>query len=307
MGNIDVSVIIVNYNTRNLLFNCLQSIYEKTVDVSYEVIVSDNGSKDDSLEMIKTYYPNIIVLDNKDNIGFGRANNKGVSIAKGKYILYLNSDTVLKNNAIKMFFDYYEKNNIKNDIGALGCNLIDEDNCYTHSYGFFPKFSDCVRELIVTQIKNLIKAFFYLLKFDYKNRNRTENKFIGEVDYITGADLFLLNNNDAKFNECFFLYYEETYLEFKLSTKGLRRILIEGPEIQHLTRGGCRKSFKQQFLSRSFIESYYSMILYFRLQGKKVSVIILACLITILYLNPVLLPKGFSVIKGLWRKVNDRI
>ncbi|MBR0101257.1 MAG: glycosyltransferase, partial [Treponema sp.] len=123
MSQIDVSVIIVNFNTKDLLQNCLRSIYEQTANVTIEVLVSDNGSTDGSLEMVRQQFPQTILLENNANLGFGKANNIAAKQAHGKYIFYLNSDTELKNNAIKYFFDYWENATEKNDIGALGCNL----------------------------------------------------------------------------------------------------------------------------------------------------------------------------------------
>ena len=93
----DVSVIIVNYNTKVLTFNCLSSVFEMVKDIQFEVIVSDNGSTDGSIEMIKENFPQVILIENGENLGFGAANNRALKIAKGKYIFYLNSDTVLLN------------------------------------------------------------------------------------------------------------------------------------------------------------------------------------------------------------------
>ena len=82
----DVSIIIVNYNTKDLLFNCLDSLYKNTSGIEFEVLVSDNGSDDGSIEMLETDFPNIILINNKENLGFGAANNRALDIAKGKYI-----------------------------------------------------------------------------------------------------------------------------------------------------------------------------------------------------------------------------
>ena len=91
MGDLmlDVSVIIVNYNTKDLTYNCLKSVFEMTKNINFEVIVSDNGSTDGSIEMIKTDFPSVILIENNSNLGFGAANNKGLDVAKGKYIFYL--------------------------------------------------------------------------------------------------------------------------------------------------------------------------------------------------------------------------
>ena len=133
----DVSIIIVNYNTKQLLADCLNSIYEQTKDINFEVIVSDNGSKDGSIEMLKADFPQVILIENNANLGFGAANNRGLAIAKGKYIFYLNSDTILLNNAVKYFFDYFEENGDKENIGALGGNLLNTQGYTTDSGGTF--------------------------------------------------------------------------------------------------------------------------------------------------------------------------
>ena len=124
---INVSIIIVSYNTKELTHNCLKSVFEQTVNIDFEVIVSDNGSTDGSVEMIKKYFPQVALIENGANLGFGMANNRGLKVAKGKYIFYLNSDTILLNNAVKIFFDYWENAEDKESIGALGGILLDKD------------------------------------------------------------------------------------------------------------------------------------------------------------------------------------
>lgn len=106
----DVSVIIVNYNTKDLILNCIQSIYEKTKDLTFEIIVSDNDSKDDSIKQISSQFPEVKIIENKKNLGFGMANNEGFKIAQGKYVFCLNPDTILINNAIKFLYDFMEHN-----------------------------------------------------------------------------------------------------------------------------------------------------------------------------------------------------
>ena len=91
----DLSVIIVNWNTKKLLEDCLGSIFKFTKDVGFEIIIVDNGSEDGSQSMLKKKFPQVKLIPNKDNLGFAKANNQGIKIAKGKYVLLLNSDTYL--------------------------------------------------------------------------------------------------------------------------------------------------------------------------------------------------------------------
>lgn len=101
MHRCDVSIIIVNWNTRDILQDCLKSIYEQTRDIDFEVIVIDNASSDGSAEMVKAEFPPVILIENTKNRGFAAANNQGVKIARGRYVLLLNSDTVVFDGASK--------------------------------------------------------------------------------------------------------------------------------------------------------------------------------------------------------------
>ncbi len=236
----DVSIIIVSYNTIEKTRRCIESINCLTKEVTYTIIVSDNGSEDGTIEMIKKEYPEVVLLENNSNLGFGKANNLALSKARGKYILFLNSDTYLKNNAIKLFFDYWENNNKKN-IGALGAALINPEGQYIHSGSSFPTYKTlCKRQLIVssTAIVKFLAEILHLqkaIKSVRKERDIRSAKKVrfGEIDYITGADLFMRNSELAKFNEQYFMYNEETELELNLSKKNLSRVLIDGPQIVH--------------------------------------------------------------------------
>jgi len=240
----DVSIIIVNYNTKDFLASCLDSIYEQTKANSFEVIVSDNGSADGSIAMVENYFPKVILIKNRINIGFAAANNRAREIAIGKYVFYLNSDTVLLNDAVKHFYEYWESSSSNKVIGALGCNLVDESLHVIHSGGRFPTYLDiCRRNLNITFL-HYFKYILYLLGIRNlsfldcvrKVSPRSSTTYLGRIDYVTGADLFMLNNSDAIFDERFFLYYEETDMQLKLKKKGLIRMIIGGPRIIHRTK-----------------------------------------------------------------------
>ncbi len=293
----DVTVIIVNYNTKELLRNCLTSLLKKTQDINIEVIVSDNGSVDGSIDMVRTLFPQIILITNNKNIGFGKANNQALKIAKGKYIFYLNSDTELKNNAIKYFIDYWQLHE-NESLGALGSNLLDENNKYMHSFSTFPTYKKLIFEpikfLFTSYIKSIIIIILRRIPKNIKI-NKEFKKYIGDVGYITGADLFLLNNYEAAFDERFFMYYEDCDLELRLAKKGKRRVIIDGPEIFHL-ENGSDKNKKGYSLSNIYNE--ISRIKYYRKHmDLQIFIPIIKIIVLLTWINPFIYKKSKSYIK----------
>ena len=302
----DVSIIIVNYNTRDLLEECLHSIISQTRNISYEIIVSDNGSYDGSQEMIKNKFPSVILIENNTNLGFGTANNKGLFIAKGKYIFYLNSDTVLLNNAIKSFFDYYESHS-HNDIGCIGTNLLDIENRVIHSYDSFPS--------IKKEIRGLIRAPFYLSKL-YLHYilpkkalpiyldDQHEFFFEGEVDQVVGADIFMLNDKNAFFDEHIFLYFEETDLQYRLFLLNKHNFIIAGPQIRHLLGGSSYRSMTVLDKMRSFTNIQYNLsrVYYFKKHHSNYVLYILLKYLTIFYfIQPLMIKYTYPSLKKLIR------
>lgn len=302
----DVSIIIVNFNTRDLLKNCIESIYKYTNAVSFEIIVSDNGSKDGSVEMIKKDFPEVILLENNANLGFGKANNKGLDIAKGKYIFYLNSDTVLLNDACKIFFDFWENSPEKDSIGALGANLLDDDMNIIHSGGQFPSKKSLLKELGFMFCLNIFLSILYIFRIDggrFRKLKKSEEHKTGKLDFITGADLFMKNNDFARFDENFFLYYEDTDLQFNTNKNGLSSILIDGPEIKHLCGGSVGEAFNiKRKGSYSRIQFELSRVLFSKKNlGSKPFVFALKMIISLIWINPFLFGNTKKFYKKLWK------
>ncbi len=241
----DVSVIIINYNTKDLLFNCLSSIYEHTSDVSFEIIVVDNASKDDSVKMVKDNFEEIRLFSLTENLGFGKANNIASKVAKGKYLFLLNSDTILLNNAIKLFFDFMEEQETYLKIGAIGTMLLNEKSKVLHSYGSFPNLIKDIENDIKTCIINIIGRDYYSAR--KKDKNVKTDKLQDDyfyVDYVTGADLFISKSTFDRYNgfdPAFFMYFEETDLQYRMFKDGLRSLIIDKPKIQHLEGASFKK------------------------------------------------------------------
>lgn len=241
----DVSIIIVNYNTKQLLADCLATVYEKTKDVVFEIIIVDNASVDGSEEYILQRYPDVKWINSGCNLGFGRANNLGVKHAIGKYLFLLNSDTLLTNNAIYLFFKYAENHQNEN-IGVLGSWLLDVNENPNNSFGFFP---------------NARNEINYLLG-RYRRPTKQDLTTEKDVDYITGADLFVKKNlfeEVGGFDKNIFMYYEETDLQYNIANRGLIRRIIPNPRIIHLEGGSfkCKGLSFKRFMMAQTSYNYY--------------------------------------------------
>ena len=233
----DVSIIIINYNTKEITECCIKSILSNTKSINYEIILVDNASSDGSVDFFCDYN-NINFIRSKENLGFGRANNLGFQSAKGKYIFLLYSDTILLNNALLEF--YTESERIQGNIGFLGCVLQDINYNNSHSFGRFPSLMrDLYFQIIQLPLKKLLN-----LKFKATGCNLFETND-GFVDYITGADIFVrksLIDEFGLFSTKYFMYYEESDLQKRYHRIGYKSKIITSPKIMHLEGGSCEEN-----------------------------------------------------------------
>ena len=249
----DVSIIIVNYNTLDLTKNCINSVIEKTKGIDYEIILVDNASSDGSKDYFSNN-PNITYIYNVNNLGFGTANNIGAKVASGKYLFLLNSDTLLIDNSIKIFFDYMEANTT---IAACGGNIINAKYENTFVGGNFPSL-----------INEFLQIGFYRFINTRINRKisitqKCTDLETDSIDYIIGADIFIRHNifKELKgFDESFFMYYEETDLFKRMSKLKYKSIIIPNTTIVHLV--GASSSTQIGLMKYRMIHT--SKILYYR-------------------------------------------
>lgn len=250
----DVSIIIVNYNTASMTKTCIDSIFKYTHGVEFEVVLVDNASKDNSRFIFQSDDRiNYIYLNH--NIGFGRANNMGYDLCKGKYIFLLNSDTLLFENSVLMFYEFMEKYSYSNKIACCGCTLVDQNMKFIHSYGYFPSV-----KVVFADLQQYIKSLFGVRKKQFELINFNKQGFY-DVDYITGADLFIsrksLENLDYFFDPDFFMYYEETDLQYRMAVQGYKRCIINNTKIIHLEGGSLNT---QEFKKKSVFKFYNTML-----------------------------------------------
>jgi len=128
----DVSIIVVAWNVRELLQNCLRSVFQETKDIEFEVIYVDNGSADGSVDMVRKEFPPVRIIENRENQGFIRANNQAIEVAKGRYVLLLNSDTIVLQNAIAKTVRFADS---QPQAAAVACRVLNPDgtlqqNCF---------------------------------------------------------------------------------------------------------------------------------------------------------------------------------
>ena len=155
MHPIDLSIIIVSWNTLDYTKRCIQSILKHTRGISFEIIVVDNDSRDGSQAMIRQSFPDILLLENKDNMGLARANNQGISQSKGRYILFLNSDTCVMENALEAMVRFLEAHE---EAGAVNPRTWLDDAC-TLEYGICPMFTPALdTEYLILESTVLIEA-----------------------------------------------------------------------------------------------------------------------------------------------------
>ena len=258
----DVSIIIVNYNTLGLTSDCIESIVDKTSGLEYEIILVDNASTDGSKEVF-SQDARIRYIYSDRNLGFGRANNLGIRETKGRYLFFLNSDTILLNNAVKYFFDFCE-GHPDEKIGALGAILKDQNQKNIHSYG---KFITPVGEImdVVSKYLRFLKKREYLHPASVLQPE--------SVDYITGADLFVprsVCDELEAFDPAFFMYCEEVDWQFRMSKAGYKRLVIDGPLIIHLEGGSDPSNTRLWSFNRCF-NLLKSTIQYIRKHYNKLS------------------------------------
>lgn len=251
----DISIIIVTYNSSNYIINCLSSIIRAIEGSNFEIILIDNNSTDDSVEIVKQIeYPLNVILNHK-NVGFARACNQGIKLANAKYIFLLNPDTELLNDCLSIFFDFME--NKENDlVWCVGAKIYDEYNNPSKSYGHFSTFLDIISEQF--GIKGL------LLKIP-KIRSSIRNKAINqntEVPFIIGCDMFIrlsVLDKIGLFNEQFFLNFEETELSWRAQKAGFKSIVLPEANILHYSS----KSFPN--LQSYLTQLWFGQLLFFKL------------------------------------------
>lgn len=253
-NEVDVSVIIVNYNTRELTQKSINSVFEYTQKQSFEVLVVDNNSLDGSKELFSEDV-RIQYIYSNENLGFGRANNLAIEKAKGKYIFLLNSDAFLIEDSISVFFDFMEKPENKN-IACCGANMIDENGNNATIGGHLPTVKESIARLGFA----IFFLSYYRKHLAGGMKHFPEKGDIYEIDYVLGADMFLRKSvleQVGAFDPDFFLYYEESEMTFRFKKNGYKSYILANHNIVHLEGSSSKTPELKNKKEKVFSECRY--------------------------------------------------
>jgi len=249
---LDVSIIILNYNTLQLTCNCIGSIIEFTKEVSYEIILVDNQSTECDAELFKQKFPSIKLVKSNENGGFAKGNNLGIKQAEGEFILLLNSDTYLIEDAISKTIQYYKKQKLHS---IIGCRMIYPNGKVQHTARRF------------RSIKWELLDIFRFIPFLYSYKKRAalmlgkyfKNDFNVDCDWLNGAFFMFpievikkLPNN--KLDDRFFMYGEDHFWSWQLRQLGYSAHFFAGATIVHINNGSTAKS-KQLALRKTMLKN----------------------------------------------------
>lgn len=244
--SMDVLIIIVSYNVCNLIVKCIQSIYEKVKGVTFEIIVVDNASVDNSVKYIQEKFSGVKLIVSDTNLGFGKANNRGASKAIGRYLFFLNPDTVLVNDAVTELFLFMESHC---NVALCGANLFTPDMRPNKSYEM--------------SLHGFVDAFAYVLNiFVPHNRDVFNINLVPKpVSWVMGADMFMRRSvfeKIGRFDERYFMYFEE--LRFSHEIQKLRLSIYSVPSASIIHYEGAsndKKILTTYYYFDSFLKYYH--------------------------------------------------
>jgi len=238
MQGIDISIVIVNYNTKDFLNKCLLSINNATVDILVETIVFDNNSTDGSVDYLKPRFPDVTFIANDDNIGFGNANNEAIKLSEGKYILILNPDTILQEDTLQTMYDFMENNQ---KTGIAGCKILNPDGTFQSACrrGFPTPWAS------FSKLFGLQKVFpntklFSAYNMTYRSIDDTYN-----VDAISGSFMFCRReviDITNGFDPVYFMYGEDIDLCYRTKQVGWDITYVHSTSIIHYKGESTRRS-----------------------------------------------------------------
>ncbi len=234
----ELSIIIVNYNVKEFLQNLLHSIEKASLNISHEIIIVDNASDDGSVELIREKFPSVKLIVNTENLGFGKANNQALELAKGKYLLLINPDTIVSEDTLDKMIRFFEDST---EAGLAGCKILNPDGtlqlaCRRSFPGPWTSFCK------VTGLSNLFpkSKLFSRYNLTYLDEDQTY-----EVDAISGSFMMMKKETYDKvggFDEEFFMYGEDLDLCYRIQQAGFKVFYVHTTQIIHYKGESTKRS-----------------------------------------------------------------
>ena len=242
---VDLSIIIVSYNTEELLRQCLESIYHCTKQIAYEIFIVDNNSSDNTVHMVKKIFPKVNLIVNTENKGFAAANNQAMRRAQGNSILLLNPDTRILGNAIDDMVAFITS---RNDIHALGCKLLNADMSLQPSVYRFPSLIPTISHILHLWIFKTLKKSALLSSLVLTGYDKNH-----PVDCVRGACLLIKREVVDKIgylDEDYFIYAEETDWCFRMKKAGLNVYYFADSQVVHYSGKSSNTNASELFVQR---------------------------------------------------------
>jgi len=232
-----LSIIIVNYNVRHFLEQCLNSVNKAIQNIDAEIFVVDNISSDDSVEMVKSTFPNVKLIENKENVGFSKANNQAIKLAQGEYILLLNPDTVVEEDTFEKCIEFMDQHP---DAGGLGVKMIDGNGV------FLPESKRGLPTPAVSFFKifGLSALFPKSKRFAKYHLGYLKNNEINEVEILSGAYMWMRKSvldKTGYLDETFFMYGEDIDLSYRIIKEGYKNYYFPKAKIIHYKGESTKK------------------------------------------------------------------
>lgn len=268
----DVSIIIVAWNVRDLLYGCLKSVYEQTKELEFEVIYVDNASEDGSVQLVRREFPDVRTIENQRNEGFVIANNQGIEIARGRYVLLLNSDTVVLDNAIKKAVEFADAHP---EAAVVGCKVLNPDRTLQRNCFMYPS------------VLNVFISAMYLNKLFPQSRlcgreRMTWCDFNGAMEVETVAGCFSLVRKKAieqvgPMDKIYYVFGDDPDWCYRFRKAGWKIMFTSTPRIIH---------YKGQNIKRNpdkfFFQMHGSKLIFLKKFGNALT-FLLARLLTCLF------------------------
>jgi len=236
---VSLSIIIVNWNTRQLLVDCLRSVFATVRDIDFEVIVVDNCSTDDSVECVRALFPQVKLIESSENLGFARGNNVALGEASGEFILLLNPDTVLLEHAVSRLCNALRAYPA---LGAVGSQLLNPDGTFQQSWGRFPG--------LWTELP-LVNRLLTRTPQVLASRSSHQEPPILLVDWVSGASLMMRRQaleQVGPLDEDYWLYTEEADWCYRVSKANWKIGVVTGAQVIHVARAASRQKYAETLM-----------------------------------------------------------